>query len=189
MFNGLNTSLEFIARQTQHNLPILAEILLIVWFAFFLTYLNKKLLCFGIFPRRIYGIPGILLAPLLHANFNHVFFNSIPLVVLSNFLLINGLHYFIWITLEITLASGFLIWCFGRPGLYVGASGVITGYWALLVSNIMSQGNLTAFILGVLSIYYFMGIFLGVFPGKKGVAWEGHLCGLLVGFAIGYLLY
>ena len=84
--------------------------------------------------------------------------------------------------------SGILVWCFAKPGIHIGASGLITGYWALLVSDIYQQGTLTAIILGCVSLYYFAGIFLGVFPGKKGVSWEGHLFGLLAGLTVGYLL-
>lgn len=189
MLNELNNSLTLIIQQTKTNAHDLSIILLIPWAIFMVNQcLGKRLLLLGIIPRRWYGLPGILFAPLLHANFNHLFFNSIPLLVLSNFLLIPGLYYFIFVTLLITLLSGFLIWCFAKPGLHVGASAVITGYWGLLVSNIYREGSVTAVILGGISLYYFAGIFLGVFPGKKGVSWEGHLFGLLAGLLTSYLL-
>jgi len=185
----LNHSLALIISQTQTHAYDLAIIILIPWVVFLISELSgKRLLLLGITPRRLYGLPGILFSPLLHADFNHIFFNSIPLLVLSNFLLINGVTYFLLVTLEITLLSGFLIWCFAKPGLHVGASSVITGYWALLVSNIYHQGTLTAMILGGLSLYYFAGIFLGIFPGKKGVSWEGHLFGLVAGLTTSYFL-
>ena len=79
------------------------------------------------------------------------------------------------------LISGFLVWCFAKPGLHVGASGLITGYWAFLVCDIYQQGSIISIILGALSLYYFAGIFLGIIPGKKGVSWEGHLFGLIAG--------
>lgn len=190
MLEELNNSLTLIINQTHSNARYLGIILLIPWCIFFLSNLTgKRLLMLGIIPRRWYGLPGILLSPLLHANFNHIFFNSIPLLVLSNFLLIQGVTYFLYVTLYITLLSGFLIWCFAKPGIHVGASGLITGYWALLISEIYTQGTLTAVILGILSLYYFAGIFLGVFPGKKGVSWEGHLFGLIAGFAVSYFLH
>lgn len=134
------------------------------------------------------GLPGIFFAPFLHANFNHLFFNTIPLLVLSDFLLIHGLPYFMIVTLAITVLSGLLIWCFAKPGLHVGASAVITGYWALLLMNSYQQANVTSIMLGIVSVYYFLGIFYGVFPGKKGVSWEGHLFGLVAGLATGYFL-
>lgn len=77
-------------------------------------------------------------------------FNSIPLVVLSNFILINGLNYFLVVTVMITILSGIAIWCFAKPGLHVGASGLITGYWGFLVSNIYQKGTLTTIILGII---------------------------------------
>lgn len=187
MIEQLNASLDMIIRQTRINADYLIIILSVPWIAFFITLITgKRLLILGIIPRNIYGLPGILFAPLLHANFNHIFFNSIPLVVLSNFILIQGLPFFLYVTLYITLLSGILIWCFAKPGIHIGASALITGYWALLVGDIYQQGTLTALILGVISLYYFAGIFLGVFPGKKGVSWEGHLFGLIAGFIVGY---
>lgn len=190
MIEQLYASLALIITQTQMNARYLAFILIIPWSIFFISNLTgKRLLILGISPRRWYGLPGIILAPLLHANFNHIFFNSIPLLVLSNFLLIHGLGYFLLVTLYITLLSGCLVWCFGKPGVHLGASGLITGYWALLVADIYQQGTLTAIILGLLSLYYFAGIFLGIFPGRKGVSWEGHLFGLIAGIIVGYCLH
>lgn len=189
MIDQLTTSLDLIIKQTQINAHTLAIIVSIPWVVFFINNLTgKRLLMLGIYPRHAIGLPGIFFAPFLHVNFNHIFFNSIPLVVLSNFLLINGLPYFLKVTFLIIILSGILIWCFAKPGLHVGASAVITGYWALLVSDIYHQGTLTAIILGIISVYYFAGIFLGIFPSKKGVSWEGHLFGLLAGIATSYLM-
>lgn len=189
MLDELNYSLNLIIGQTKNNFPILATIILTVWVIFFIThFINRRILLLGIIPRRLRGLPGILLAPLLHADFNHIFFNSIPLLVLSNFVLINGIPYYLIVTLMITVLSGTAVWCFAKPGVHVGASGLITGYWALLISNIYQSGTLTTIILGLISLYYFAGIFLGIFPREKGVSWEAHLFGLLAGFATSYLL-
>ncbi|KTD39279.1 putative rhomboid family protein [Legionella nautarum] len=189
LIDELTTSVNQIIDQTDRNLNTLGVILLIPWCAYILNLLvGKRLFYLGIIPRHIIGLPGIIFAPLLHANFNHLFFNSIPLVVLSNFILVNGLSYFIWVTAIITILSGTLIWLFAKTGIHIGASALITGYWGLLVSDILQQGTVTAIILGIISLYYFAGIFLGIFPSKKGVSWEGHLFGLLAGFATSYLI-
>lgn len=188
-FNELMSSLNLIVTQTRNNIDTLGGILSIPWTIFFITYfINNRILLLGIIPRQIRGIPGILCAPLLHANFNHIFFNSIPLLVLSNFILISGLKYYLIVTLLITVLSGLAIWCFAKPGLHIGASALITGYWGFLISNIYQNGTLTTIILGLLSLYYFAGIFLGIFPREKGVSWQGHLFGLLAGFGTSYIL-
>lgn len=184
MLDAFTQSLTLIMLQTQANYLNLLIILAVVWGAFILTRLIPNLLILGIIPRNAFGLLGLLFAPLLHGNFNHLFFNSIPLVVLSNFLLMNGITYYLQVTLEITVLSGFLVWCFGKPGLHIGASAVITGYWGLLVCEMYQQGSLISIILGIVCIYYFAGIFLGIFPSKKGVSWEGHLFGLIAGIVV-----
>ena len=108
--------------------------------------------------------------------------------MLSCFILINGLHYYLLVSFLITLFSGLAIWCFAKNGLYVGASALITGYWSFLVINIYQHTTPISLILGLLSIYYFAGIFFGIFPKEKGVSWQGHLFGLLAGIAACYLL-
>ena len=187
MIDELLNSLNLIASQTQANLFTLGIILVIPWVIFLISLVFPPILVLGIIPRRAQGLTGIFFAPLLHENFNHLFFNSIPLIVLTNFILINGLHYYLIVTGLITLFSGVAIWCFAKSGLHIGASALITGYWGFLISNIYQNGTLTTIILGLISLYYFAGIFLGIFPRQKGVSWEGHLFGLLAGFATSYL--
>lgn len=189
MIDELMSSFNVIIAQTQNNVQVLGLILLVPWTFFFIShFINKNILLLGIIPRHIRGLPGILCAPLLHANFNHIFFNSIPLLVLSNFILIDGLHYYLLVTVFITVLSGIAIWCFAIPGLHIGASALITGYWGFLICNIYQQGTLTTVILGLLSLYYFAGIFFGIFPREKGVSWQGHLFGLLAGIVTSYLI-
>ncbi len=176
-------------QQTQANTYYLLVICTILGLSFLATLASGgALLALGITPRKSYGLLGILFAPLLHANFNHLFFNLIPLLILSNFLLLNGIGYFIVVSIFITLISGILTWCFGRRALHIGASGLVTGYWSLLVCNIYQQGTLVAIITGGLSLYYFAGIFLGIFPLQKGVSWEGHLFGFIAGILVAGLL-
>ncbi len=181
MIDDFNTALTLFITNTQLNRFYLEIIILTLYSAFILTRTFPFLLALGIQPRHFYGLPGIFFAPFIHLNFNHLFFNTIPLIVLSDFILMNGLDYFLTVSLSITVMSGFLIWCFAKPGIHLGASAVITGYWALLVCNIYQQGTIMAIFLGVICFYYFAGIFLGVFPSRKGVSWEGHLFGLLAG--------
>ncbi len=188
MLDDLTISLTIIRIQIENNLPTLGIILLIPWAIYFISCFNKRILLLGIIPRHLIGLRGVIFAPLLHANFNHIFFNSIPLLVLSCFILIGGLHYYLIVTLIITLLSGLAIWCFAKNGLHIGASALITGYWSFLVSNIYQQATPITIILGILSIYYFAAIFLGIFPREKGVSWQGHLFGLLAGIATSYLL-
>ena len=189
MLTELTDSIQLIVQQTEFNAAILTKIVGTLWLIYFVNIiLHQRLLYLGIIPRHLLGLSGIFFAPLLHANFNHLFYNTIPLIVLSNFILIQGVNYFLAVTAFITIVSGTLIWCFAKSGIHVGASALITGYWGLLVGDIYSQGTITAYILGGLSLYYFAGIFFGIVPQQKGVSWEGHLFGLIAGLSLSLIL-
>ena len=189
MLESLNESLEEILTQTWNNRYILLGIVGFLWGVFLITVITGgRLLLLGIIPRTLIGIRGIFFAPVLHANFNHLFFNCIPLLVLANFMLIHGLDFFITTTCYLALISGLLTWLIGKKGIHLGASSIITGYWAMLALDAWQYTSLTNVILGLLSVYYFAGIFLGVFPSKKGISWEGHLSGLVAAVLLHYYM-
>ena len=78
---------------------------------------------FGILPRHISGLIGIITYPLIHANFNHLISNSIPLLFLGL-----GLFYFypesaLKVFAVIYFIPGILIWLFARTAYTIGASG------------------------------------------------------------------
>ncbi len=187
IIDHISESFTLIASQSRDNLRFLSEILLLLWGIFIIDcVLGKRLLPLGIRPRHVSGLPGILFAPFLHANFNHLFFNSIPLIVLANFILIQGIPLFLHVSTLIILFSGLLTWCFAKDGLHIGASGVITGYWGYLISQAYYQNTMTSMILALVCVVYFAGILYAVFPGKKHISWQGHLFGLISGLGVGY---
>jgi membrane associated rhomboid family serine protease len=181
-------SLDAITNSFIVNVNILGLILGVLFGVFVVNkLLGGILLHLGIIPRRLRGLLGIIFAPVLHVDFNHLFFNSIPLVILANFILLQGLLYFYVVTVSLTLSAGLLVWLFAKPGIHVGASAVIAGYFAILVANSYSHPSLLSYILAAVSIYYFGGIFFSIFPGEKRVSWEGHLFGFLSGLACSYV--
>lgn len=189
LIEHISDSFTLIASQSKTNLRFLSEILLLLWGIFIINLmLGNRLLYLGIRPRHVSGLPGIFFAPFLHANFNHLFFNSIPLIVLANFILIQGISFFLNVSALIILFSGLLTWCFAKDGLHVGASGVITGYWGYLISQAYYQSTMTSIILALVCVVYFAGILYAVFPGKKHISWQGHLFGLISGLGVGYYL-
>ena len=60
----------------------------------------------GVRPRRLDGIDGVLFAPFLHANFAHLYANSVPLILLGTFVLSAGVRRFLWSTALIMLVAG-----------------------------------------------------------------------------------
>lgn len=150
--------------------------------------IGRPLTRFGIIPRKVYGLPGIAFAPFLHGNPNHLFFNSVPLAVLGLFLLADGLEMFIIANLMMMVISGVAVWCFGRPGNHIGASGVIAGYFGYVLASAYQKPTFTSILLAVVALYYFWGIIFSILPSDESTSWEGHLSGLLSGILAKYML-
>lgn len=135
----------------------------------------------GVFPRDADGLLGIITAPLIHADFKHLFSNSIPLLVLGA-----GLFYYYHsiaykVFFIIWADAGFLLWLIGRESYHIGASGIVYGLAAFLfLSGIIRKHKLLmAFSLFVAFLYGSM--VWGIFPIEEYVSWEAHLSGLVIG--------
>ncbi len=138
---------------------------------------------FGIYPRHIFGLLGIIFSPVLHKNFNHLFFNSIPLFALGLVILAKGLSLFLEITSLIIILGGFGVWLFARRALHIGASGLVSGYFGYILATAYFNPSGTALLLALVVLYYFGSIFLGIFPQEAKISWESHLFGFLAGIA------
>jgi len=164
------------------------ELVAVLWvIQFFNAAMGYRLNLLGIWPRKIYGLPGIIFSPFLHGSTGHLFFNSIPLLILINLLLISGLHFFIELTIFIAVISGFATWLFARPGVHVGASGVLMGYWGFLLMHSYFYPSVTTIIAAVLCLYYLSSLFFNLFPSGPNISWEGHVFGCASGMACAFI--
>jgi membrane associated rhomboid family serine protease len=138
---------------------------------------------FGIQPRRLPGLVGIVFSPLLHANLAHLVANTIPLFVLL-VLLFSDRFYDPFRTLAlIWLVSGLGTWLIGRShSVHIGASSVIFGLVVYLITAGIRMQSWRAAIVAVAVFVVFGGMLLGVLPRTGPISWEGHLCGALTGF-------
>ncbi len=135
----------------------------------------------GIFPRTFSGLKGILFAPLIHADFNHLFSNSIPFFILSMLILNFYGRYYFNVLFLIWFFDGVGVWLIGRESFHIGASGVIYGLatFAFFSGVLKKNRNLLAMSLVVLFLY---GSFIwGIWPVESGISWEAHLFGFISG--------
>lgn len=185
--SGFVDQLQWLVTMSKFNFHILVIILAVLWGVQIINLLlGYRLNTLGILPREVPGLIGIIFAPVLHGGFTHLLFNSIPLFLLANFILLDGTTNFIAITLIITLLGGAGVWLVGRKALHVGASGLIMGYWGfLLLGAIMAPSILTIFLI-VICLYYFGGFISSLLP-EEGSSWESHIFGFLAGLLTNFL--
>ncbi|WP_372918079.1 rhomboid family intramembrane serine protease [Salegentibacter sp.] len=163
--------------------PIL--FVLLIWLVFwFEVRFNVNLNIYGVRPREISGLRGILFSPFIHGDLKHLFNNSVPLLVLSM-----SLFYFYrkisWQVLLIGLVvTGLLTWIIGRPSNHIGASGVIYMLAAFLFFKGVFSGYFRLVALSLIVVFLYGGMLWYVAPIEPGISWEGHLSGLVTGLGL-----
>ncbi|RON58257.1 rhomboid family intramembrane serine protease [Pseudomonas frederiksbergensis] len=140
-----------------------------------------SLLAFGLVPRTLYGLPGILTSPFLHASFSHLSANLIPFLILGILVIIDGLNRFIAVSAIIIGLGGLLVWLFGFSGVHIGASSWVFGLWAYILSRAWFQHSWGNLITAVVVALLYGGLVFGFLP-RHGVSFEGHLAGAFAGF-------
>jgi len=144
---------------------------------------------FGIHPRDVPGLWGILVAPLLHVGWVHLLANTGPFVVLGWLVMLRRISDFLVVTALAMLIGGLGVWLFGAPNsIHVGASGLIFGYLGYLLARGYFERSLWAVLLAVAALLLYGGVLWGVLPGQRGISWEGHLFGFVGGVAAARLL-
>lgn len=146
----------------------------------------------GLQPRRLAGLPGIVAMTFLHADLAHLLKNTVPLLILLS--LLAGSRAQSWrIVALITALGGGLLWVVGRPGIHIGASLLITGLTAFLIaSGLFFEKRPIAMIVAlVVGFLYGIPVLLSLIPRLSKttpVSWDGHLCGVVGGVIVAFLL-
>lgn len=141
---------------------------------------------YGVLPREISGLKGILFSPFIHGDFYHLFDNSIPLLALGT-LLFYFYRKIAWeVSLLIMLMSGFWLWIIGRPSYHIGASGFIYGLAAFLFFSGVFRRNVRLLTISLLVVFLYGSLIWGIFPIEQHISWEGHLAGGVAGTAIAW---
>ncbi|MCM1982832.1 rhomboid family intramembrane serine protease [Lyngbya confervoides] len=173
----------------QRQGQVLGLMILVLWGLELLDelFLNHALNRLGIRPRTLRGLQGVLWAPLLHGDFQHLAANTMPLLILGWFVLLSGLEPFVIVTLTIWLFSGLGVWLVGRPrSNHIGASSIVFGYLGFLLLRGYLDRSPMAVSLAAMAGLLYGGMIWGVLPLQRGSSWEGHLCGFLGGALAAY---
>lgn len=143
---------------------------------------------FGLIPRHVSGLDGVIAMPLLHGSFAHLMANTPPLLVMGGLLVATTTRALLAVNAVVIGLGGGLVWLFGSSAIHIGASGLVFGWFGFLVARgLVDRSPITlgaALVVGVL----YGSLLWGVFPGQPGVSWEAHLFGALAGAAAAFLV-
>lgn len=184
-------------------MPLL--VLMGMWLGFFLQHIGWVQSCEGsLIPLVPEGLKGVIFAPFLHGNLEHILGNSLSIAVLM----------FLLYQFYPKLADHVMLWGWGTAGMLVwllppmdlfwpaqvtsciiGASGLVymLAFFIFFSGVFRKEKKLQALSL-VVALYY-GGLIWGIFPEElfyrldqpSRISWQAHLAGAVSGIALGLL--
>ena len=142
---------------------------------------HQRPIHWGTMPRSMEGLLGILTSPFLHAGSDHLFSNTLPLLLVGSGLF----HFYREIALKVTLMiwtlTGFWVWLIGRQEYHIGASGLIYGMVVFLFFSGIFRRDVRLMAISMLVVFLYGSLAWGIFPIDPTQSWETHLSGSIAG--------
>jgi len=148
---------------------------------------DLNLYSFGIFPLRSYGLIGIITAPLIHADFNHLFANTIPLLVLGASVFYFYRNVAFSLIFFSYLITGILVWMGGRQAFHIGSSGFIYALISFVFLSGIIKNDTRLLALSLLVVFLYGSMIWGILPFDSKISWESHLFGALTGISLAFI--
>jgi len=140
----------------------------------------------GIYPQTFHGLIGIFTAPFIHGDWEHLFSNTFPVLILGT-----GLFYFyrevsFQVFIYSTFLTGFWVWIGARESYHIGASGVIYALASFLFFGGVFRKNKSLKVISLLVIFLYGSLVWGLFPLKNEISWESHVMGFVAGIILAF---
>ena len=143
----------------------------------------------GIRPRQLRGLTGIVTTPFLHADLTHLIENTIPFLVLGCVIAASGTQRFVQVTVIVAVVAGLGTWLVGPSGtIHIGASGLVFGYLAYLIVRGIFERRLGYLAVGLVVLFLYGGALWGLLP-QPGISWQGHVFGAVGGVVAAKVLH
>ncbi|WP_191089959.1 rhomboid family intramembrane serine protease [Nesterenkonia ebinurensis] len=192
---------DFLAALKRTFVPVILP-LAAMWVMFVLSlvlgnWFNRTL---ALNARDFGGLIGIIFMPLLHGGFGHLLGNTMSWLILGGMTSMLTKR-FTTVMVSLWLLSGAILWVIGTPWVchapaasgcvvnHIGASTVIYGFAAFIVTYAILARKFLAMIFGIfVAFIYGISMLIGMLPITPGVSWTGHLAGVIAGVLVAFFL-
>lgn len=148
------------------------------------SVLGLGLARYGLRPRHLDGLVGVVTAPLLHSGAEHLFSNTLPLIISLTTVLYLYPRSAIRVIPVIWMGSGLLAWMIGRPSLHFGASGFVYGLLAYVFVSGILRLDMRSVAVSVMVWFLYGSMIWGLLPIRPNMSWELHLGGAILGVTL-----
>jgi membrane associated rhomboid family serine protease len=144
---------------------------------------------YGIRPRAVDGLDGIVFSPFLHGSWSHLIGNTIPFLMLGGLIALSGLARVAAVTAIVAGFGGLGVWLTASENsIHIGASGIVFGYAGYLVARGIFTRSLLHLAVGALVAAVWGTTLLSGLVPHDGISWQGHLFGAIGGVLAARLL-
>ncbi len=150
------------------------------------TLLDVRFYQLGIYPLNWANIFGVITAPLIHGDWEHLSSNSLPLLVLGTALFFFYRKIAFEVIGVIYIVSGIWVWLFASPGYHLGASGLIYGMAFFMFTSGVIRKKRETMALALLVVVLYGSIVWGLFPLDPKVSWQTHLFAAIIGVILAF---
>lgn len=141
----------------------------------------------GVYPKTFTGLIGIITGPLIHGDLEHLFANSVPLLVLGSTLFFFYRDIAVKVFILVYLITGFTVWAGARDAYHIGISGVVYGLASFLFFSGIIRRDLKLLAITMFVTFLYGSMIWGIFPElfpEKNISWESHFWGLVIGLLL-----
>jgi membrane associated rhomboid family serine protease len=149
---------------------------------------HLELVRYGIFPLQASGLLGILMGPLIHGSWSHLFANTLPIIILGTALLYGYPRSAKLVLSAVWLGTGLGVWLFARESYHIGASGLTFGVMFFLFVIGILRWDKRAIALSMIVFFLYGSMIWGIFPLKPGISFESHFFGAVIGVVLAIVL-
>lgn len=142
----------------------------------------------GVHPKHFSGLIGVITAPFIHGDFQHLTSNTLPFIFLSWMITYFYKDVAVKAIFLIYILTGLAVWAFAREVFHIGASGVVYGLVAFVFWSGVFVKDIRAIVLSLVVTVLYSGMFFGIVPNQEGISWESHLYGALVGIFTAFVM-
>src|SRR3984885_6965779 len=138
--------------QQVEGLTLLALIVGVMWLLEVINTLDSNALDNdgGIYPRSFDHVWSIFTSPFLHVSFAHLIDNTIPFVFMGVIIALRGAVRLALVTAIVIVVGGLGTWLIAPAhSVTVGASGVVFGYAAYLLTRGLFDRNWVELLIGI----------------------------------------
>ncbi len=164
-------------------------LLIAMWLTFWAEQvIGAHLVNYGLKPHVYSGLIGVVTMPLLHAprEIEHIINNSLPTFVLLAALIFFYREIALKVFILSWIGTGVLLWFIAQNqyAVHIGMSGVIFSLFGFLFVSGFMRDVKHLQVLTLLVGFLYGSMIWGILPLEKGISWEGHLSGLLIGIVL-----